>query len=141
MPKKGTRITSYPKPPENIKGNKPLAVLVAAASKESIKPARQAKPDEVKAKPKAWGQKISLSLDAQGFQNILDQTRLCGFGEGVKYIVTLAEDFLVKHKRVTPAWWIATLVTALHYEPPYAPPKQVKQGSPEPEPDLEKEAE
>ncbi len=101
-------------------------------NKQKIKPAPQEKPAVVKTKQIWPGQKISLSLDAQGFQNILDQARLRGFREGVKYIVTLAEGFLAKGSKLKPAWWIATLVSALHYEPSYAliTPKKAKPGRP-----------
>jgi hypothetical protein len=58
---------------------------------------------------------------------------LSGFHDGVKYIITLAENFLVEHEKLgsrkalrdgdysMPTWWIATLVEAFFYEPAYTP--------------------
>ena len=94
------------------------------------------KPSEAKLKePERL--KISVGLDVSSFQSVLAQIyndgRLSGFRDGVKYIVTLAENFLVEHEKLgsrealakdskrLPTWWIATLIEALHYEPPYGP--------------------
>ncbi len=102
-------------------------------------PEKPAEPREAIASKSKWPEqiKISVSLDVSGFQSVLEQVyndgRLSGFWDGVKYIVTLAEKFLVQHEKLSgrealskdstlmPTWWIATLVEALYYKPPYTP--------------------
>jgi hypothetical protein len=102
-----------------------------------------------KGKPLEAKLKISASLDVGGIQSVLAQVyndgKLSGFRDGVKYIVTLAENFLVEHEKLgsrealakdsscLPTWWIATLIRALDYEPSYSPmpekSRKIKQGS------------
>jgi hypothetical protein len=108
------------------------------------KPKPQKKPD------RSPTQAITITLNVDKIQDILKQVRddgyLSGFHDGAKYIVTLAENFMVEHEKLgtrealtrdsklIPTWWIATLVKALHYELPHTPgakaPHKVLQDEP-----------
>ena len=80
-------------------------------------------------------QAITVTLNVDKVQDLLKKVRddgyLSGFNDGTKYIVTLAENFMVEHEKLgsrealtrdsklMPTWWIATLIEALYYEPPF----------------------
>ena len=106
--------------------------------------ARKLKSNEEKTEIKNNGEKsgkpprtmeITVRLESASFRSLLTQVhndgKLAGFRDGVKYIVTLAENYMVKHEKLSgrevlstncslmPTWWIAALIEALHYEPPY----------------------
>lgn len=86
--------------------------------------------------PKQDPIKVQVFLDHTKLQDFIDKTyddgHRSGFRDGIKYIVTTAENFLVEHNKLgsrkaltdnslnMPTWWIATLIEALYYEPPYA---------------------
>jgi len=92
---------------------------------------KETKPPEKIIPDYAWGY-------VQGFENgfkagliqrpSLESERRLAFDEGVRHIVTLAEDFLVKELKLAsrdalaksgkiPPWWIITLVTEFCEKP------------------------
>ena len=114
---------------EKKKGERTITVDEAAAAQDLA--------ETLPIKKRLEEIKGSVSLDAQSFKDLLDRVsadgKVSGFSDGVKYVVTLAENFLVEHEKLPgrealhrapytehiPTWWIATLVEALHYQPPY----------------------
>jgi hypothetical protein len=85
-----------------------------------------------KPEPESSKQVVSVKLDVSSLQTVIKEARndgySSGFNDGVKYIVTLAENLLVKHEKLAsrealskdrthmPTWWIATLMEAYKKE-------------------------
>jgi len=106
---------------------------------ETGKEAKETTPNYPKGYEQGFQSGFKLGL---GTHPDVESVRRLGFDEGVKYIITLAENFLVEHEKLgsredlihggfnkLPSWWIATLVTALHYEPPSQAVPKAPQGS------------
>ena len=98
-------------------------------------------------------QAITVNVDVSKFQDIIKQShddgRLTGFYDGVKYIVTLAENCLMESEKVPsrealvqdkriPAWWVATLLGALFTpsEPTYTPEPKRERSRPKSDDEL-----
>ena len=86
--------------------------------KEANKPLKETIPDYARGYALGIENGFKLGLEKQPNSELLERI---AFDQGIKHIVTLAEDFLVKELKLTsrdelavsgkiPSWWIATLV-------------------------------
>lgn len=109
------------KVPEDIPGVKKPAVVEKKPENKEAKPPKEIIPDYDRGYTQGFESGFKLGLKNHPD---LESARTLAFDQGVKHIVSLAEDFLVKQLKLAsrdalaesgkiPAWWIATLVTNL----------------------------
>ena len=94
-------------------------------AKEADKPPKETIPDYARGYVCGFEYGFKLGLEKQPNSELLKRL---AFDQGVKHIVTLAENFLVKELKLAsrdeltvsgkiPTWWIATLTTELCEKP------------------------
>ena len=94
--------------------------------KEANKPPKEIIPDYARGYVLGFENGFKLGLEKQPNSELLKRL---AFDQGVKHIVTLAEDFLVKELKLAsrdeltvsgkiPPWWIAALMANYIYEKP-----------------------
>jgi hypothetical protein len=113
---------------EQVEEALPIVVTPQKAKRKAPEPkpkGSEKKPEPASdyARGYANGFKEGFKAGLESNANLINERRI-GFDEGVRHIVTLAEDYLVgelglpnrealAHSGKLPPWWIATLVTSL----------------------------
>ena len=118
-------------PKKKVKEDNEVEPRIRGGEKQKNEPEEKAAVREVKPPQQAaipdYARGYTLGLEngfKMGLENRvgLELERKLAFDQGVRHIVTLAENFLVRelklasrdelaHSQKIPAWWIATLVT------------------------------
>jgi len=119
MPIKKAKMPASNEVPEDIPGvEKPVGKKPEVVMK--VEPPQKAPiPDYARGHAEGFQKGFKLGLESQPY---LESERRLAFDQGVKHIVTLAENYLVKEMKLAsrdelahsgriPVWWIATLMT------------------------------